>query len=83
MSARNDALEEAAAFAEFYAEERMRLCQDAILHDPILRGGRFTEANVKASRSHQIDSTINSASYHAAMQIAEHLRSMKTPPHRT
>lgn len=80
MSTRNDALEEAAKFAEFYAEERMRLVGDSIMHDPLLSGGRWTGANIAASKEAQIDGTINSAAYHAAMQIAEHLRGMKDAP---
>ena len=76
---RSAALLEAAAYAEFYAEERMRLCGDAILHDPVLRGERSPQA-FALSRSSQIDGTINSAGYHAAMHIAEHLRKIAQTP---
>lgn len=76
MTARKAALEEAAAYAEFYAEERMAMCGDAILFDPILSGGRFTAANVAKSQELQVDSTINSAGYHAALAIAAHLREL-------
>lgn len=72
---RRKALLEAAAYAEFYADERMRLCTDSILHDPVLAGGR-TYADFDRSSDMQIDGTINSAAYHAAMNIAEHLRSL-------
>lgn len=74
--ARAAAFNEAADFAEFYAEERMRLCQDAIITDPILAGGKITPENIRASKAIQIDGTINSASYHAATHIAEHLRDL-------
>lgn len=77
-TARNDALEEAAAFAEFYGEERMRMATDTILHDPVLAGGRLTLANLEASREQQIEGCINSSAYHAAKHIAEHLRKMKS-----
>lgn len=73
---RADALHEAAEYASFYAEERMRLCGDAILHDPVLsasRGAALTRANLAQSRDMQVDGTINSAGYHAATHIAEHL----------
>lgn len=76
MSARKAALIEAADFAEFYAEERMRLCTDTILHDPILNGEPWTNENFERSRQSTIDGTINSAAYHAAMNIASHLRDL-------
>lgn len=76
MSERRKALEDAASFAEFYAEERMRMCGDSILHDPVLNGTARTRAHLEMSKDLQIDGTINSAAYHAAMNIAEHLREM-------
>ncbi|MET3527250.1 hypothetical protein ABID41_002368 [Phenylobacterium koreense] len=76
MSERRDALIEAADYAEFYAEERMRLCQDSILHDPVLRGTARTRADFAKSKDLQIDGTINSAAYHAALDIARHLRGL-------
>lgn len=78
MSEHNDALEKAAAFCEFYADERMTLAGDSILHDPLMRGGPFTGANMVKSRGCQIDGTINSAAYHAATELAAHIRSLKT-----
>lgn len=75
MNVRAKALLEAADYAEFYADERMRLCGDAILHDPVLAGGR-TRRDFARSADAQIDGTINSAAYHAAMHIAEHLRKL-------
>ena len=82
MGSRRDALLEAADYADFYADERMRLCGDAILHDPVLAGSRTREAFAR-SREAQVDGTINSAAYHAAKHIAEHLRSLasKDPHH--
>jgi hypothetical protein len=74
--ARAAAFNEAADFAEFYGDERMRLCADAILHDPVFSGGPITRANIAKSRELQVDGTINSASYHAATHIAEHLRDL-------
>lgn len=76
MSTRKAALEEAAAYAEFYAAERMLLCGDSILHDPVLKGTATTLADFVKSQSLQIDGTINSAAYHAAMDIARHLRAL-------
>lgn len=76
MSERTAALLEAAAYAEFYAEERMRLCGDAILHDPVFGGEEFTAENVERSRDLQVDGTINSAAYHAAMHLAQHFREL-------
>ena len=73
---RKATLLEAADYAEFYANERMRLANDSILHDPILSGEIFTPANMAKSRECQLDGTINSAAYHAGMQIAEHLREL-------
>lgn len=73
--ARWAALQEAAAYAEFYANERMRLCQDTILHDPVLAGERSPEA-FAASKSMQIDGAINSSAFHAGMDIATALREM-------
>jgi hypothetical protein len=75
MNDRAKALHEAADYAEFYAEERMRLCGDSILHDPILRGSREPGSLAK-SRQLQIDGTINSAAYHAGSDIAAHLRAL-------
>lgn len=74
------ALREAADYAEFYANERMTLCGDSILHDPVLsrashgKMAGLTVAELERSRQAQIDGTINSAAYHAATNIAEHLR---------
>jgi len=76
MGERAEALIEAAEFAEFYADERMLLCGDSILHDPLLKGGAWTLDNVARSEAATIDGTINSAAYHAAMHIAEHLRKL-------
>ncbi len=82
MSERAKALIEAAEFAEFYGEERFRLCGDGILHDPVLDAAihgklrDLTEEDFERSRQAQIDSTINSAAYHAATHIAEHLRKL-------
>lgn len=73
---RADALNDAADYAEFYADERMTLRGDSILHDPILAGGTYTAANLAISADLQIDGTINSAAYHAAKDIAGHLRGM-------
>lgn len=73
----NDALEAAAKFCEFYGEERMTLAGDSVLLDPCLNGQGFTPENVRVSERLQIDGYINSASYHAAIQIAEHIRAMK------
>lgn len=77
MRERQKALMEAADYAEFYAEERMTLCGDSILHDPVLKGRR-SPADFEKSRGLQIDGTINSAAYHAAMDIARHLRHLAT-----
>lgn len=76
MSDRRDALLEAAAYAEFYAEERMRFCGDMIILDPVLSGKGVTPENVARSQDMQINATINSAAYHAARDIAEHLRKL-------
>lgn len=73
-------LEEVAAFVDFYAEERMLLCGDTILHDPLLAGGRFTMDNMLKSQTLNIEGTINSAAYHAAKDIAQHIRAMSRPP---
>jgi hypothetical protein len=75
VSERRQALIEAAEYAEFYANERMTLCGDTILHDPVLRGERSQAAFTK-SRDLQIDGTINSSAYHAAMDIAGYLRKL-------
>lgn len=75
MNERRKALQEAAEYAEFYADERMRLCGDSIIHDPIFAGERTPEA-FERSESMRLDGTINSASYHAAKHIADHLRKM-------
>lgn len=77
MSDRDDALEEAAAFCEFYANERLTLAGDSVLHDPVLAGRPITAASLQRSKEATIDGCINSAAYHAATQIAAHLRSMK------
>lgn len=74
--ARSDALTEAADYAAFYAEERMRLCSDTIMLDPVFSGGEITPDSLAKSRELQVDGTINSASYHAATHIAEHLRKL-------
>jgi len=61
----------------------MRLCGDAILHDPVLassRGAQITRADVEKSRALQVDGTIHSAGYHAATHIAEHLRALAGTP---
>lgn len=78
MSERARALREAADFAEFYAEERMTLCSDSILHDPLwsAKRGEVTAEMARRSRELQIDGTINSAAYHAALHIAAHLRAL-------
>lgn len=76
MSERRAALLEAAEYAEFYAEERMRLCTDAILHDPVLHGKGFTRENLAKSADMQLDSTINSAAYHAAHDLAKRFREL-------
>lgn len=78
MTEYNDALERAAAFCEFYAGERMLLCGDGILHDPLLRGEAFTKENMAKSKECSLDSTINSSAYHAATELAAHIRSLKT-----
>lgn len=70
---------EAAEYATFYGEERMRLCGDTLLHDPVLsapRGSTVTMADIARSRDMQVDGTINSAGYHAATHNAEHLRKL-------
>lgn len=74
--ARSAGLIEAADYAAFYAEERMRLCGDAILHDPILSGAEVTPETIRASKAIQIVGTVNSAAHHAANHIAEHLRKL-------
>lgn len=73
---RRTTLLEAAAYVDFYGDERLSLCGDAILFDPILGGEPITPENWARSRDLQIDSTINSAAYHAAQAIAAHLREM-------
>lgn len=80
MGERRKALEETADYADFYADERMRLCGDSILHDPLLSGKAWTRGNVAMSKSLQIVGTINSAAYHAAKAVAEHLRKMAAAP---
>lgn len=80
MSERSDALNEAAAYVEFYAEERMRLCGDSIMLDPVLSGRDRGPVGLAKSRKLQIDGTINSAAYHAAKDIADHLRKMAQTP---
>lgn len=75
---RNEVLEEVARFVDFYADERMLLCQDSILHDPVLMGGPATFDNLTKSRELMTDGTINSAAYHAATAIAAHIRGMKS-----
>lgn len=80
MNARRAALLEAADFVEFYGAERLALCNDSILFDPVL-GGRDRSARAFAkSRELQVDGTINSSAYHAAKDIAEHLRRMADRP---
>lgn len=74
MNERTKALHEAADYAAFYADERMRLVGDTIMLDPILSGQIVTPRNLRRSRDLQIDGTINSAAYHAAINIADHLR---------
>lgn len=74
--ARSAALTQTADYAAFYAEERMRLCGDAIMHDPVFSGGEITPETIRASKAIQIDGTINSAAYHAATHIADHLRKL-------
>lgn len=77
------ALVEAADYAAFYGEERLRLAGDSVLHDPVLsaaRGSMVTRADLAQSRDLQIDGTINSAGYHAATHIAEHLRELAGDP---
>ena len=76
MSERAKAFTEAAEFAEFYAEERLRLAGDSVLHDPILRGGEWTPSNLAKSRDATIEGWVNSAAYHAATNIAEHFRNL-------
>lgn len=77
---RAEVLREAADYAEFYGNERMLLAGDAILHDPLLRGEPFTQANLERSQDCTIDGCINSSAYHAAMHIAEHLRDLANKP---
>jgi hypothetical protein len=78
MSDRDDALEEAAKFAEFYAEERMRQAEDTIFLDPVLSGASRTRADFEKAKDLMVEGCIHSAAYHAAMHIAEHLRSLKS-----
>lgn len=78
MAERDDIIEECAAFVEFYGEERLHIAGDSILHDPLLSGGQWTSANIAKSQELTVDGTINSAAYHAAKDIAAHLRAMKS-----
>lgn len=59
------------AFIEHYGEINMEMCGDGILMDPLLRGGEWTEANVKLSDDCSTRSTIHSAKYHACKELVE------------
>ena len=77
MSEYNDALKAAAKFCEFYAEERITLAGDSVLLDPCLSGQGFTQDNIAMSKQLQVEGLVTSSSYHAALQLAEHIRAMK------
>lgn len=54
-----------------YGEVNMEICGDGILMDPLLRGGPWTDENVKLSDDCSIKSTIHSAKYHACQELAD------------
>lgn len=58
-------------FIRHYGEVNFEICQDGILMDPLLRGGPWTDENVKRSDDCSNMSTIHSSKYHACREIAE------------
>lgn len=56
-------------FIKTYGEINFEICSDGILLDPLLRGGAWTEENVKRSDDCSVQSTIHSAKYHACQEL--------------
>lgn len=62
--------------ADEYGEINMEICGDGILLDPLLRGGPWTDENVKRSDDCSIMSTIHSSKYHACQELIEQFKAM-------
>lgn len=74
---RREAFEEAAKLCDFYGEERLTLAGDTVLLDPCLGGKGFTPENIAVSERLSVEGCVHSASYHAASQLAAHIRALK------
>lgn len=76
MTERDDALEEAALIADFYAAENFRLAQDTILLDPVLRsrGADQSPEALALSEKLRVEGCVHSSMAHSAQYIAAEIR---------
>lgn len=66
--------EECAKVADAYADENIRMAGDTILIDPVLKNGDVSSIAFARSEDLQIQGTIHSAMYHAAVNISAAIR---------
>ena len=82
-AAARKALEAVGDLVRDYGEINMEIFGDGILLDPLLRGGPWTDENVKLSKDCSTMSTIHSSKYHACQELIEQIKAINPAQFRT